>query len=189
VDLFTIRRTTDRLLADYRAASAHLVAERFRLKEAEETAEAAKEAQRLVQEVAKQVQEEAHAQIGGLVTRALKAVFGKDAYEFKIVFERKRGKTEARLVFVRDEQEVEPLGGAGGGVVQVGAFALQISCLMLQVPPVRRLYVGDEKFSMVSREYRPRLCVLIEALAEELDFQFIFTTHLTDMHLGKVVKL
>jgi hypothetical protein len=187
--LDSLRRTTDRLLADKRAADAVLAAEKDRLADALETAEAAKEAQRLIQEVAKQVQEEAHAQIGGLVTRALNAVFGESAYTFEIKFERKRGKTEARLVFVRDGQEVEPLGGAGGGCIQVASFALQVSCLILQIPPVRRLLVADEKFSMVSKEYRPRLCALIEALAEELDFQFIFTTHLTDMHLGTVIQL
>lgn len=189
MNLELLRTTTARTLADYRAAESALAAERTRLEQATARVEAVRQAQLIVQEAAKRVQEEAHAQIGGLVSRCLKAVFGEEAYEFKIVFERKRGKTEAKLVFVRDGEEIDPTQAAGGGTVQIAAFALRLSCLILQTPPVRRLLVIDEGFSMLSKEYRPRLKVLLEALAEEMDLQLILVTHQSDMKLGTVVEM
>lgn len=189
MNLELLRRNTDRTLADYRAAKQTLGSERTRLEQAKTNLEAIQTAQKLVQEVATRVQEEAHAQIGGLVTRALRAVFGEDAYTFKIVFEQKRGKTEARFVFVRDGEEIDPMSAAGGGVIQVAALALRISCMVLEVPPVRLLLVADEPCSMVSKEYRSRVRNLLETLAEELDMQIILTTHSPDLQIGKVVEL
>lgn len=189
MDLNLLRRITDRTLIDLRAAEQTLVSEVTKLQEAKARLAAVTAARDLVQHVARDVQEEAHAQIGGLVTRALRAVFGDTAYEFKIVFEQKRGKTEARLVFVRGGEEINPLDAAGGGVISVAAFALRLSCLILQQPPVRRLLVLDEPFAAVSKEYRPNVRLLLEALAEEMDLQIIAVTHAPDLMIGTVVRL
>lgn len=187
--LDALRRKCDRTLIDLRAAERTVEAEAGKLQEAKDRLAAVTAARDLVQHVAQQVQEEAHAQIGGLVTRALKAVFGSNAYEFKIVFDRKRGKTEARLVFVRDGEEINPMDAAGGGTIAVAAFALRLSCLILQQPPVRRLLVLDEPFSAVSKEYRPNVRLLLESLAEEMDLQIVMVSHATDFMLGTVIKL
>jgi DNA repair exonuclease SbcCD ATPase subunit len=146
------------------------------------------QAQQLVQEVAQHVQQQVHNRIAGVVSRCLKAVFD-EPYEFKIHFERKRGRTEARLVFVRDGEEIVPMQGSGGGVIDVAGFALRLACLVLARPAVRRLVVLDEPFKFVSSEYRERVRDLLETLSEEMGIQFVMVTHIPELQTGKVIKI
>lgn len=148
----------------------------------------ANEAQRIVQQVALTVQQSAHERIGGVVSRCLEAVFDAP-YEFRIVFERKRGKTEAKLIFRRDGLDVNPMTAAGGGAVDVAAFALRLSCLVLARPPLRRLLVLDEPFRFVSAEFQPRLRELLLVLAREMSVQFMIVTHNRELQTGKVIKI
>lgn len=146
---------------------------------------AAVEAQKIVQAIAEAIQQEAHGRIAGVVSRCLAAVF-EDPYEFRIVFEQSRGRTEARLVFARDGVEVNPIDSSGGGVVDVAAFALRLSCLMLSRPARRRVVVMDEPFRFVSKAYRPAVAMLLMQLAKELQVQFIIVTHFPELAIGKV---
>lgn len=146
-------------------------------------------AQKLLQEVAQTVQEIAHTRLASVVTRCLKAVFGEEGYEFRITFERKRGKTEARLSFVRDGKEIDPLEAAGGGTVDIAAFALRIACLMMSVPKQRKLIVLDEPFRFLSKKYREQARLLLETLSSELEMQIIMVTHAKEFMVGKVVEL
>lgn len=148
----------------------------------------AEEAQRVVQLVAASVQKEVHSRIAVIVSRCLESVFD-EPYEFRVIFEQKRGRTEARLVFVRDGMEYEPTKDCGGGVVDVASFALRVAVLLLQRPPLRRLLVLDEPFRFVSVNYRPRVRKLVEELSTELNIQFIIVTHDESFHMGKVVEL
>lgn len=149
---------------------------------------AAEEAQQITQAIAETVQEEAHDRIAGVVSRCLAAVFD-DPYEFKINFERARGRTEARLVFVRDGMAVNPIDASGGGVVDVAAFALRLSCLMLSRPARRRVMVLDEPFRFVSADYRARVRAMLEGLAKDLGVQFIQVTHISELAIGHVVNV
>ena len=149
---------------------------------------AAEAAQGLAQAIAQAVQQKAHDRIAGVVTRALAAVFD-DPYEFRILFEQKRGRTEARMAFVRGGHELDPLDASGGGVVDVGAFALRLSCLMLARPPLRRLVIADEPFRFVSAGLRGRVRALLESLSKELGVQFIIVTHQDELRCGKVIEL
>ena len=153
-----------------------------------EDLDAATEARQVAQGVAEAVQQTASNQVAGVVTKCLEVVFD-DPYEFEIIFEQKRGRTEARLVFVRDGQQVDPLGAAGGGVVDVAAFALRLACLALSTPRCRRLVVMDEPFRFVSKQYRPRLRDMLSALSEDMGFQFIFVTHIPELAVGHVVEV
>ena len=149
-----------------------------------------RQAQKILQAAAEAVQQQAHRRLASVVTRCLKAVFGEeDAYEFRIRFEQKRGKTEAQLLFARDGMEVDPVDAAGGGVIDVAAFALRTACLLLTVPPKRRLLVLDEPFKMLSRTYRARVRQLLITLAEEMSLQIIMVTHSEELIAGKVVEL
>lgn len=147
------------------------------------------EAQRVFQALAKEVQQQAHAQIAGIVTRCLKAVFGKDAYEFTIKFEEKRGKTEAHLLFLKNGIEEDPLEAGFGGAVDLASFALRLSCLLLRKPPLRRLLILDEPFKHLSKEYRPAVKDLLESLCEEMGLQIIMVTHAPELRAGKVFNL
>lgn len=175
-------------LARRAAAQAALVAARSTVNAAEMAWVDADHAQQIVQAVAETVQEEAHQRISGVVTRCLAAVF-EEPYEFQIQFERVRGRTEAKLLFVRDGQAIPPIDSAGGGVVDVAAFALRISCLMLARPACRRLVVLDEPFRFVSAGYRGRVRAMLEGLQKELGVQIIMVTHIEELQCGHVVAV
>lgn len=188
--LNSLRKKTNRLLADYRHAKRRVNEESEALSTALIRVKSVSKAQVIVQQVAEKVQQQAHARIAAIVTKCLRAVFD-DPYKFQIDFERKRGKTEAKLTFIRGDYKINPIKGAGGGVIDVASFALQIACIMLQRPKRRRVFIADEPFKFVSerKKYRERVRELIETLAEELDFQFILITHDKSLEAGKVIQI
>jgi DNA repair exonuclease SbcCD ATPase subunit len=119
----------------------------------------------------------------------LKAVFGENAYEFRIVFEQKRGKVEAVMQFARNGEVYDPMTQSGGGVLDVAAFGLRLSALILSSVRYRRLLILDEPFRFLSVEYRESIRDLIETLSKELDFQFIMVTHIRELEIGEVVQI
>lgn len=188
-NLKRIRKRVDALLSERLIACRRLQDEQQALFTAQIRLETALEAQDAVQTVSEAVQRQAHSQIADVVTRCLAAVF-EQPYTFQIIFERKRNKTEARLVFTKDGVVMdEPTESAGGGVVDVAAFALRLSCLMLAKPPLRRLLVLDEPMKFLSKEYRPRIRSLIEKLSEELDIQIILVSHDSEFQIGEVIEI
>ena len=150
--------------------------------------DAAEEAQQIVQAVAETVQEEAHERIAGVVSRCLAAVFD-EPYEFHIRFERARGRTEAHLVFIREGMEINPIDASGGGVIDVAAFALRLSCLMLARPARRRILVLDEPFKFVSADRRGKVRIMLEGLAKDMGVQFIMVTHIPELQCGSIIEL
>jgi DNA repair exonuclease SbcCD ATPase subunit len=176
--------------ADYRfnlAASA-LESESEELQKAEHVHLTAVEAQKVLQGVAREIQQKAHDRISKVVTRCLSFVFD-DPYTFRIVFEEKRGKTEARFVFEKDGQTYDPLSSIGGGVVDVASFALRLACVVLSQPPGRPFLVLDEPFKFVSAEHRPRIRKMVEVMAEEMHVQFLIVTHIQELETGVVIRI
>lgn len=184
----TSRRSLDRLLADYEHAARTVKEERTALRAVEQSVKDSAAAQKIIQDAAQAVQTEAHARLASVVGRCLHAVFGEDAYDFRIIFDRKRGRTEARLVFIRDGQEIDP-DALGGGVIDVASMALRIACLLASVPRRRRLLVLDEPWRHLSRKYRPAVRGLVESLAIELGIQFLIVTHSRELVCGKVIEV
>jgi len=185
------RRQLDRLLADRDHAARRAREEKARLKEARERVAFTQEAQRVVQEVAARVQQQAHDRIASVVSRCLAAVFGEDAYQFRIDFEQKRGRTEAKLVFVRGDLVLEdPTGESGGGQVDVAALALRLACLALSRPRKRLLLCLDEPMRNVNGEvYQERVGQLLLTLAEEMGVQFVVVSDDDWLKVGKVIEL
>lgn len=138
--------------------------------------------------MAQAVQQTAHERVAGVVSRCLATVF-PDPYEFKIHFERKRGKTEARPVLIRAGREVSPIDGVGGGVLDVSAFALRVVFVAARVPKVRQLLVMDEPFKNLSRVYQDAAARMVETLAVEFGIQFVIVTHADAFRIGKVVEI
>jgi predicted ATPase len=185
----SLRNKLDRDLLALSVARESVRAEGKALAQATVNVKASVEAQALMQEVAVAVQSTVHSRIASVVTRCLEAVWGSEAYQFKIEWERKRGRTEAAICLVRDGNEVDPLDGAGGGCCDVVSWAAQIASIMLARPKLRRLYVGDESFRHVSAEYRPAIRTMIQQMATELGFQMIFVTHSKELMVGKVIEI
>ena len=134
------------------------------------------DAQRILQLVAQQTQQELEYHVSELVTLALSAVFD-DPYEFAIDFEIKRGKTECGLSFIRHEESMNPLDASGGGPVDVTGFALRVSLWALERPRIRPTIVLDEPFKHLSRNLQPRACEMLKQLSAKLGLQFIMITH------------
>jgi ABC-type molybdenum transport system ATPase subunit/photorepair protein PhrA len=145
-------------------------------------------AQEIIQLVAQAIQQKAHERLSAVVSSCLATVFD-DPYEFKILFERKRGKTEASLRFLRRGLDVDPLNACGGGMVDVAAFALRASCLMLHRPRLNKVLVIDEAFRFVSAQYRENVRRMLEGLSKDLGLQIIQVTHIEELETGKVVEL
>lgn len=145
------------------------------------------QAQVLFQKAAAIIQKEVHQKISTLVTRCMKAIF-EENFEFIINFEQKRGKTEAQLIIKKDGNEEDPLCGSGGEL-DVASFALRLSALLLQQPPLRRILILDEPFRCVDAVKRPRLRKLLEALSSELNIQIVMITHDPTFQLGKVITI
>lgn len=138
------------------------------------------EALAIAEAVAEQVQANIKHKLEGLVTQALAAVFD-DPYELRVTLVLKSGRTEAHLAFFKDGEEIDPLNAAGGGVVDVAAFALRLAALTLQGNRVRRALILDEPFRFVSRNYLPAVRDLLHQLTNSLGVQIIMVTHLPEL--------
>lgn len=175
------------LQMEYDHAQKSVVREEKALKEAKEEEEAILQGQQLVQSVAKAIQTTAHQRIASVVSRCLAEVF-EEPYEFQIIFEEKRGKTEARLVFIRDGNEVDPVYASGGGVLDVASFALRLASLVLAQPRQRRLLVLDEPFRFLSEDYVPRIREMLKTLSKEMKLQILMVTHSKELEVGTVIS-
>lgn len=122
-----------------------------------------------------------------MVQKCLEAVFD-DPPEFKILFERKRGRTQARLVFSRSDYELDPTSEDSGGMVNVAAFGLMLARLLFSVPRKRRVLFLDEPFPGLSRNHGERVRELLLRLSEELKLQIVMVTHSDQLTCGKVIS-
>ncbi|MFH0766602.1 MAG: hypothetical protein V1920_00735 [Bacillota bacterium] len=151
------------------------------------------EARTIVQIVAQTIQQRVHTQIASVVSQCLKTVFD-DTYEFKLRFEKKRGKTEASLVLLKDSREYDDLlNEVGGGVIDVLSLGLRLACVLLSKPLRRRLLILDEPFRNVRGKHnKQRLRELLLDLAKDMDFQFILNVDADsypEFVLGKTVEM
>lgn len=188
MSLDSYRKAVDALLRQRATATATVAAERQAAADAAAELAATTEAQRAAQSIAQQVQQTAHGKVARVVSRCLSAVF-ETPYEFEILFEQKRGKTEAELLFKRNGRTVDPTGAAGGGVVDVAALALRLACMRLARPTVRPVLFLDEPFRFVDADNTLRVRLLLETLAEEMGVQFILVTHEPKLVAGTVVEI
>jgi len=138
--------------------------------------------------------DQVHMRVSKIVTRCLAAVFRDNPYEFAIDFDCKRGKTEAKLVFLRDGMELDnPIEEVGGGVIDVAALALRLSCILLSRPRRRRLLVLDEPLKNVrGKQNRKNVRSLLEALSEEMGVQIILNVDMDsypEFVLGDVLEM
>lgn len=188
INLVQYRERANGLLSEYAHVKLRAAEEANTLAAALRRVQTTESAQQVAQTVAQAVQRQAHQQIAALVTKCLHAVF-EDPYDFQIQFDRKRGRTEATLLFVRDGVTLSPTKSSGGGVIDLAAFALRLACLVLARPKLRKLLVTDENFKFLSEEYRPQVRQMMELLSKELGVQFITVTHSHQLEAGKLIEL
>jgi len=132
-----------------------------------------------VQDVAKATQQNLEYHISSLVSTALTSVFD-DPYEFQLRFVERRGKTEADLIFTKNEQETDNiLFSAGGGVADVASFALRVAVWSLK--KTRPVLVLDETFKFLSAGLQHKASGMLKMLTEKLGLQIILVSHIPDI--------
>lgn len=141
---------------------------------AEQAYRDALKAREVINIVAKETQQQLEMRITNIVTMALAAVF-PDPYEFKLVFNERRNQTEADLLLVRDGEELSPVEGAGGGVLDVVSFALRIAVLLMS--NYRRVIILDEPFRHLSADLQSKASEMMKMLSDKLGIQFIMVSH------------
>jgi ABC-type dipeptide/oligopeptide/nickel transport system ATPase subunit len=188
IDFATEEKEVTQLANRIEQAALSAATEEAAFKRAGKTLQRTQDAQEILQLVAQAVQQQAHKRIAGVVSKCLESVF-EDPYEFKILFERKRGRTEASLHFVRRELDADPLSAAGGGVVDIAAFALRVSCLILHRPRLSKVVILDEPMKFVSSQYQDAVREMLEQLAEDLKIQIVMVSHNENLATGKIVEL
>ena len=190
MSLSILKAKTTELVSELDHARKRLREEREAYRDAENHLAVAEEAQKALQEIAQRIQQQVHDHLAGIVTHCIQAVFFEHDWQFKLKFHKRRCKTEADIVFVKDEHELDPTTAAGLGVVDVAAFAARLACLKMSKPRVRQLLVLDEPFRFVNGEkYQDRMIGMIEELAEKLEVQFIIISDDPWVEAGKVYSL
>lgn len=147
---------------------------RTELECAEQAYRDALKAREVINIVAKETEQQLEMRITNIVTMALAAVF-PDPYEFKLVFNERRNQTEADLLLVRDGEELSPVEGAGGGVLDVVSFALRIAVLLMS--GYRRVIILDEPFRHLSADLQSKASEMMKMLSDKLGIQFIMVSH------------
>jgi len=184
-----LRDSLERAVADRRRALERIKEETAVIATGKERIAHIEAAAEIIRECGQAIQTRAHEQIAAVVGKCLRAVFEENAFEFRILFETKRGKTEARLAFYMDGNEIDPLGGSGGGALDVAAFALRLAALILSKPARRRLIVLDEPFRFLSSDYIDRAREMLRILSEDLDIQFLIVTHEQGLASGNIIRI
>ena len=189
MDLLLKRKQVNELLSDLSSAKKQYKEEKKSLKITEQKLEYIQEAQIITQQVSQIIQQQAHERIEGVVSKCLEAVFG-NVYGFKINFERKRGRTEANLVLLKDGHEIEnALDADSGGVIDVAALALRLACIVLAKPALKRIIIMDEPFRNLDLQNREKIRILLEELSIDFKVQFIMVTHELAFKTGKVIQI
>ena len=140
-------------------------------------------AQTIIQLVALQTQELLEFRLNELASLAMTAIFREDAYELKLRFDIKRGRTEAAPLFVKDGKERRPMYGTGFGIVDVASFALRPTLWSLEEPKKMNCFLFDEPFRHLNSptgELHKRAAKMIQEISSKLNIQIIIVTQNVD---------
>ena len=117
--------------------------------------------------------------LSSIVTKSLRIVWGDREMSFHTEFVERRNSTECDMWIEEDGYKYALLGSKGFGVVDVISFSLKVAYILLHRSD--NICIIDEPFRNCSRDKHETLSKLIKGLAEELDMQFIISTHVPDL--------
>lgn len=167
------------------------------IKNKEEELKDIQEAQIIIQEVAKQTQEQIKYEISEPVSLAINSIFDtkeyKAPYRFVFDFVSKRNKTECDFYLVNKDNEKEnPLEDCGGGLIDIISFALRLS--ICTIAKTRKVLILDEPFKWIDKSKEEKVGQLLRLIVEKLGFQIIMVTHnnsyidIADRHFNIIKK-
>lgn len=139
------------------------------------------QSQVFLQKVAQETQEHLKFQVEDVVNLALETCFPGE-YNFQILFNVSRGKTDAELVFFdqKTNRQIDPMNASGGGVVDLTCFALRIACYALE-QGTGNVIVLDEPFRFLSRDLQSRAGEILKTLSDKMHLQIILVTHIGEL--------
>jgi hypothetical protein len=149
------------------------------LKEFEDEMECLQEAKSIFQKAATMTQNHLAEHLSGIVTKSLRTIWTDSNIEFKTKFVERRNTTECDMWIEEDGHEFSLLDSRGYGVVDVVSFSLKVAYILLH--NCDNVIVIDEPFRNCSRDRHERISMLVKELSEELDMQFIISTHMTQL--------
>jgi len=131
----------------------------------------------IVKQVGLATQQQLEYHLAEQVSLAMEAIFD-DPYRLVVHFQEKRGKTEAEIMFSRRALAFPPIGSAGGGAVDVAAFALRIAYWsMRQDRRVAPVLLLDEPFSQLKgEEANKRALTIVQEISHQLNVQIIMVS-------------
>jgi DNA repair exonuclease SbcCD ATPase subunit len=131
----------------------------------------------IVSEVSISAQHEVNSIIQGLVTKAVKAVYGNE-FEFVIKDEVKRNQHETTFYILENGKSLSlDDDGCGGGLCDLVSLVLRVVLWAIQTPRTSPIFVLDEPLKGLDTNRLERAYVMIKELSDMLGVQFIIVTH------------
>lgn len=185
MELASVRRKIQELQGQKKKTERDLKASRHAYTKAYREVESSKEAQALINAVAKETQNQLRYHVTELGNLALETVFGK-GIKLDLEFDEKYKGTSAKIRFLRGEKEIpiDPMDGDSGGACDIAAFALRCSLWSMKKPKVSREMVLDEPFKNINdetREMHKQASKMIKQVSQKLGIQFLITTMLPEL--------
>ena len=128
------------------------------------------EVREIINYVAQETQEQVVTVLSELVTDALSVL--DEPYTFQIDFVKSRGKTEARLILMKNGIEHKLFFGSGGGVADIVSFSLRLTFWSLK-GDLQPVFIFDEPFKDLSKKYQEPIRHFMESFSEKYNAQFI----------------
>ena len=145
-----------------------------------------KEAQSILQTVARETQSEIEDHISTVVTMALSAVEVDDVSvpkppEFVARAVERRDSTEFDLLFKEEGVEQYPLLCSGFGYVDIADYALRVDFILLELEysksNVRKVLILDEPFRNADPKLQFKISEMLHMVSDDLGFQQIIVSH------------
>jgi len=135
------------------------------------------DAQMILQQIARETQENIKFHIETIVSLAIATIFG-DEYSFKMDFVERRNKTECDLYLTDSTNtRIDPVDACGGGVVDVISFALRPALLNIKLGRKSFVLVLDESFKHLSADLSALASNLLKEISKKTGLQIILVTH------------
>lgn len=134
-------------------------------------------AREIFSNVAKSTQKTIEYKISNLVGYAIASVF-PDPWQFKLSFVQRRNKTEADLIFFKDnekKQTTDILNSGGGGAADIASFALRIA--MWSLKKTKTIFILDEPTRFLHNPaYQEKASNMFKEICHKMEIQIIIVT-------------
>lgn len=113
-----------------------------------------------------------------IITDTIQATFPDRKFEFKLIFEQKRGKVECRPVVLENGKEQNPEDDMGGSMLDIISLAFRIVLWKMERPKRRNTIIFDEPFKWLGKGEKLEMAGrMLQELSHRMQLQIILITH------------